>query len=433
MNTLDQIAANYSNGGHSLFGPSSSHAWLVCSGYLLANIAVEDLGNPESAYGTVAHGVTETWLRSGVEPRHLIGTKEFVPASWWGHYVDIDEEMLDHARECRDRCVMLPGRHLVEQRVDFSRLTPIDNQGGTLDFAALQPGRAFVIDHKFGKGVRVYAEENSQLMLYALGLLYEHDAEFDFKEIIIRINQPRLGHFDEWATTRDHLMEFAGYVKERAKAAWRIDAPRTADPHACQFCKVRSTCVANVQMQFRLMAAQTADAFNEVEHGALREFSESITDHTFDPRPVDPLELDTEQLALLRPYKGMVEKWWKSAEHELLRRALAGEPVPGHKLVAGRSSRSFKSDATAVTALMAAGCERTALVTEQVVSPAEAEKALIAAGHRRKDIPEILDGLIYKSPGKPTLAPKSDKRAELVDLTAVAFGDLSENSETEEL
>lgn len=426
MTDLTQLAKSYSNDNHSIFGPSSSHMWLVCPGSLIPNIQAEDLGSDEAAYGTVAHEYTERWLKEGSEPTYMIGTKVFVPAGWWGRYVEVTGEMASYAKQCRDRCAMLPGQHFTEQRVDFSHLTPIPNQGGTLDFAAIDGDTAYVVDHKFGNGVRVYAEDNSQLMIYAIGLIKKLDSPVS--RVVLRINQPRLDHFDEWECSRDHLMEFAGYVRERAKAAWRLDAPRRADPKACQFCKVKSTCAANAQMQFRLMAVETAEAFGDQDSDEIREFREQLTTGQFDPVIVDPLTLTTEHLAALWPFKKTVEKWWDAAAHELLRRAIDGVDVPGLKPVEGRSNRRFNDKALAQ--LVAAGIPRSALMSEVMVSPADAEKVVRKHGFERKDIPNLFEGIIERPRGKPTLAPIADKRPALVNLSGVEWDSESETEES---
>lgn len=415
MINLTELANSYSNDGHSIFGPSSSSMWLTCAGSLIPNIVAEDLGSDEAAYGTVAHEYTEIWLKTGSEPRHLIGTKQFVPAGWWGRFVNVTEEMAEYAKQCRDRCALLPGQHFTEQRVDFSHLTPIPNQGGTLDFAAVDGDTIYVVDHKFGKVVRVYAKKNSQLMIYAIGLVKK--LQSSASRIVIRINQPLLDHFDEWECSRDELMEFAGFVRERAKAAWRLDAPRTPDPKACQWCKVKSTCAANVQMQMRMMAAETDEAFGEQDSAEIALFCEQLASGQFEPVTVDPLTLTTEHLAALWPFKGMVEKWWKAAMHELLRRAVEGADVPGLKPVEGRSNRRFNDRALAQ--LVAAGIPRSALATESVASPSEVEKIARKHGFERKDIPNLFDGIVEKPPGKPTLAPIADKRPALVNLSGV--------------
>lgn len=69
----------------------------------------------------------------------------------------------------RDVSIKLPATPFVEveKRVDFSDYVP---EGfGTADCIMIQGNTLFVIDFKYGKGVPVSAEENPQMMLYALG------------------------------------------------------------------------------------------------------------------------------------------------------------------------------------------------------------------------------------------------------------------------
>ena len=73
------------------------------------------------------------------------------------------------------------------------------------------------------------------------------------------------------------------------------------------------------------------------------------------------------------------------------------------------------------------------MFVESVVSPAEAEKLLRKSGYRTRQLPEVLDGLVYKPKGKPTLAPAADPRPALVDLSDGVFDDLVENCETREI
>lgn len=433
MQTLNQIAAQYLNGDHSIFGASSSHMWAYCPGSLIPNIQAEDDSGPDAAYGTVGHHVCETWLRTGVKPHHLIGTQMAVPSGMFGFLIDIDHAMMDFAQECVDRCLVLPGDHLVEARVDFSRLTPLPNQGGTLDHAALVPGRAVVTDHKFGQGKKVIAERNPQLMLYALGLLFKCDGQYDFREFVLRVNQPRLNHFDEWTCSRDELLEFAGFIKARAEAAWSLSAPRRPFPTACQFCKVRSTCAANALMQFKLTTQLSYTAFNEVPEAELAAWVDDVENGWFSPTMRDVATLTTEHLAALLPFKGMAEAWWKSVEKTLLLKAFAGEQIPGMKLVEGRGRRVWTVDPDfAADHLIGAGCAPSSVRHVEVCSPAESEDLLRAAGHKRKDIPFILADLIRRTPGKPTLAPVTDKRPELLNPSSMdVFDDITETGNSE--
>jgi hypothetical protein len=426
IDILKSLADQYADAEHSIFGPSSSSRWLVCAGSLVPNALAPNDGNPDSAYGTVFHTVCETWLKTGKAPKHLIGTIQTVD----GFEITIDDEMFDHARESVDRCILLPGDHIVERKVYFDRLTPIPKQGGTMDHAALRTHHATVTDHKGGMD-RIHAYRNPQAMLYALGILYEFDWDYEFKSFTLRINQPRIGHYDEWECSRDELLEFAGYVKARAALAWRLNAPRTPDPKACQYCRVRGTCAANAQMQFKLMASETDIAFNDTPVEEIRDFVTSVEIGMFEPEAPPAVELTIEHLAALWPYRKMVEGWWKGVERELLERFKDGQQIPGLKVVEGRTHRAWGSEQGAIEALEWLDIPRSEVAPETLISPSEAEKVLLKHGYKRKELPELLGGLTRKPPGKPTLALAHDKRPALVDLTSIAFGDVAENQEDE--
>lgn len=427
---LDKLARD--RGDHSSFGPSSSAMYLNCAGSLIPNLMAPDSAGEDAAYGTVAHHVTETWGLTGERPAHLIGTRQFVESGDFGYMIDIDEVMLDHAQSCIEWVEFLPGVHYWERRVDFSRIAPIPNQRGTADFIACSPGEMVICDWKFGKGHVVYAEGNTQAQLYALGAFYEFDDLYHFETIEIRIAQPRVDHWDTWTITRQDLLDFADWAKPRMAAAWQINAPRTPGPKQCIFCKVKADCAALAKVQADLTAGAFTDlASDEVTEDAIAEFKDDLT-LTAIPKVADAMRLTTGELATMMTWRGFVESWWKSAANELYRRACRGEEVPGWKLVESRSRRVFRYPTQAGTALVGMGAPEDKVFATSVCSPAEAEKLLRKAGHRTKDLPDLLDDLVYKPPGKPTLAPAHDKRPALVDVSESAFDDLTENPENRE-
>lgn len=430
---LNEIAASYSNGSHSLFGPSSAHMWAVCAGSLIPNVLSTDPGNLYAATGTIAHWVSEIWLRTGKKPKNLIGTKHFV-----GDFdVEITHEMMDYVQSSVDRCMWLPGRHLIEQHLFFGTgldLMPIARQGGTMDFAALVPGHGKLVDHKYGIADQIFAKNNFQLMLYALLVWLEWDWMYDFKSFTIFVHQPRLNHFDEWNVSVNELMQFAGWIRERARQAWRLNAPRTPDPHACRYCKVRSTCAANLKMQFALSNGDLDDAFHEQTVDDLTSFLRSIDDEFGPFRP--PLghipTLDTYHLSVITPYRTMVEAWWNAASAELLKRGLSGEGIGNQKIVLSSKNRVWKSEAAASAFLIDQGVPQYAATQIKSASPAEAVRQLVKLGKTKEEAAELLAKFIERPPGEPTLAPLSDRRQELVIAPASAWRDESSTTETEE-
>lgn len=62
---------------------------------------------------------------------------------------------------------------------------------GTGDCLIIANKTLYIIDLKYGRGVLVDAEDNPQMMLYALGALNIFDALYDIEEVEMTIFQPR--------------------------------------------------------------------------------------------------------------------------------------------------------------------------------------------------------------------------------------------------
>jgi hypothetical protein len=451
---LSALASARDGSGHSIFSPSGSPMWLWCSGSLIPNILADDEAGFDAAWGAVAHELTEHGLKTGRLPTHRIGENVFIESGDWGYLIDIDDEMMAHVQTAVDYCEWLPGDHFVEQRVYFSEYTPLKNQSGTADHVACAPGVMTITDHKFGKGVRVYAamnpadkravihhlddsfeiNGNSQGLLYALGFFLKWDHKYNFQRIIIRISQPCLDHFDEWETTREELLAFGEFVRRRSAAAWTLNAPRRPSPKACQWCKVKSTCAALAVQQEAIMRGAFGDLIDDISVESMSDLKERLSDPlgSYELQPVKLATLTIGEMAMLYSYRSAAESWWKKLEQTLYSRALEGETVPGYKLVESRSNRVVKNKREFVEFLVAHGVPREDAVEEKVVSPADAEKLLRKAGVRAKDLPTLLQPLVFKPKGKATLAPNRDKRPALEDASGFAFEDLTSTPETED-
>lgn len=417
------------DGGHSVFSPSGSKMWLGCAGSLIPNLFAPDDSGEDAAYGTIGHMVAETWLKEGRKPNRLLGTKHWVEAGDWGFIVEVDESMMDYVKRYVDWCKNLPGDHYVETRVDFSQLTPIPNQGGTADHAACTYQRLVITDLKMGKGVRVYAKENSQALLYALGFFFAWDWLYDFQEIVVRIAQPRLDVFETWTVDREYLLEFAEYVKKRAAAAWVVNAPRTPSAEACQWCKVVATCAAHAKVVFDLTGGAFDELGDTISEVGMQGFRQNLAGLEVLNGP-DAATLTTDELDKLYAFRGTVEKFFAKVQQELARRAIDGAKLTRWKLVESRSHRAFRDKKAAAKRLIELGCKPSEVQSVEVCSPAEAERLLRKAGHASKDLPDLLESLVFRPPGKPTLASIKDSRASLENVTADAFADVPNTDDT---
>ncbi len=405
--TLEEIARRFGGGDHSIFAPSSSSMWLSCPGSLIPNLMAPDNAGEDAAVGTIFHEIMEAWNRSGERPDHLVGEERSAKAGGVTYLITIDDEMMEYAADCRRWIEPLVPHILgVEWKVDFSYVTPLPRQRGTADLVALKDDVLYVRDWKYGKGVRVYAEQNTQLMLYAYGAyaaLYRQQAD-RVDSINVGIGQPRLGVFEDWTLSLDDLLVWINRVaRPGAHAAWDLDAPRSPSPRACQWCKVRGDCPALLAQTTALVDA----SFDDMDD--------------MDDSPRDPKTMSTESLAKVKRWRKTVEAWLADAEVELTRRVAAGETGHGFKMAQGRSRRAWKNTAVVEQVLRHIGVPESELVSRTLISPNQAESVLKAHGVGGSEQRNLLAVLVHRPPGKPTLVEDRDPRPA---LTASADGDL---------
>lgn len=384
-------------GAHARFAPSSAHRIHDCPASLLLNEQEPDREIWEAAEGTVAHHIAEICASMRRDPEEFLGMTfdsgdldadydEELHSSK-GFAITVDEEMVQGVGEYLDRIMGLPGDHYVETRVNISPWCPIPDQFGTCDHAAASHKKLIITDLKYGR-VQVDAPQNKQLVMYALGFINEYDWLYDFDEVVIRIAQPRLDHFDVWVTSKAELLAIGEKIKERFALALKPNAPFGPSEKACRFCKVNYKCKANHDFLYhdRIMLLDDDD-----------EFVES-----------DLAMMDDAELAALWLRKGMYENRMRAVEDYLHKKVADGEFVPGLKTVAGRSSRYFVSEVDAEMLLLDAGVKPEKLYSKpEFVSPAQAEKLL------RGEAKKKLQDFIKSKPGKPCLVSSDDKRKDL--------------------
>lgn len=411
---------------HSIFSPSGSAMWANCSGSLIPNLFCSDTAGRDAAVGTVAHSVGETWLRSGVRPDHLIGTRVEISEGESVFEVEIDQEMIEYVGQYVDWGIYLPGTHFVETRVDFSDLTPLKKQTGTADHAVCEIGKLTITDLKFGQGVQVFAKENTQGILYAYGFFKKYDDLFDFQTIVIRIAQPRLNHFDEWVISREELLQWASWLKSRAYAAWCKDAVRTPSEKACKWCRIASDCAAHAVFVERLVDGAFDNLDEPITSAEMLTIGERILSGDVLFEPIKLGSLTVEQKAAILPYRKMVEAWFSGIHEDLESRCLRGEHVPGYKIVSGRSNRVFTDKVSAIETLDFLGLSDEVIRPRGMITPAQAETELMKVGYRKKQLPTLLGSVVRKPPGRQSMAPETDSREALVSVASSSFDNLDE-------
>jgi hypothetical protein len=377
---------------HSIYGPSSATKWLNCPGSIKAEEGIPDTTSEFAAEGTCAHALAELCLTTELNHvKRLVGKHQIINKERQDQ--PITSEMADYVQEYVDYVREIGGHQEYEQHFDYSDWVP--GGFGTGDAVAVNGTTLHSIDLKYGKGIPVFAEENPQGMLYALGALSERDAFQTFDKVVIVIHQPRLNSVSEWETTPEHIYEFAAKAREAYKATLKGDAPRIPGEKQCQWCKAKATCPA--------LQSQT-------EHALMTQFE----DLTVKPLKA-PTELTDQDLSFILQHKVMIEKWLKSVEQHVVGRFESGQQFPGFKMVEGRSNRKWADDAEAEKLLIKLLGKDNAYKKKLITAPA-AEKAL---GKEKK---AAIYHLVIKPAGKPVLVNIEDKRPPMtLGITAADF------------
>jgi hypothetical protein len=393
-------------GEHSVFGPSGAHRWLNCPGSIKAEEGIPDTGSPYAAEGTYAHAVAELCLVTSLKHvKSIIG--QHVVINDVKQEQAVTSEMADHVRTYVDYVRAIGGQMEIEQKVSYEKWVP--GGFGTADVIITRGRTLYVIDLKYGQGVKVYAEHSPQGMLYTLGALDERSDFQEFDKIVIIIHQPRLNHVSTWETTPDHMYKWAARVKVRAEMCLEQNAERIPGEKQCQWCKAKPTCPA------LLAQAETAlmTRFDEMQNDTVLPTPGNLTDQA---------------LNSVLEHKKMIEKWLKSVETHVKERLEKGQNFPGWKMVNGRSTRKW-TDALKAERLLKRLLGAGDAYKKTLLTPPAAEKAL------GKELKHRIEKLVFKADGAPALVPDDDKRPALKMTTVKdfdAFGKETTNKKQQE-
>lgn len=371
--------------GHAVLSASSSDRWLHCPPSARLCESYDDKGSNYAAEGTDAHALCEYKLRKAlgieaVDPtENLTWFNEEMNDCAIGYAAYILEQVEAAKQVCADPVV------LIEQRVDFSRW--VEGGFGTADALIIADGTLKICDYKHGLGVLVRAEENPQLMCYALGALELFDKIYDIETVSMTIYQPRRDNVSTYELPKDDLYRWADEVlKPTAELAFAGDGNFLCGEW-CGFCKAKNDCRARAEANLAL---------------AQYEFK------------LPPLLTDEDIEDILEKVDELVS-WASDIKEYALQQAISGKEWAGWKLVEGRSNRKYVNDAVVADVVEHAGFDP----YERKVFGVTAMQKLL--GKTRFD--ELLSPYIEKPQGKPTLVPESDKRPAM----STAAADFNEN------
>lgn len=384
-NSLETLNSSHADRAHAILSASGAQRWINCTPSARLEDALPDSTSEAAEQGTAAHELAE-WKLLTLLGNAFAGPR---PVSDWH-----DEEMEDHTDQYVDHVTAelhrtkktSPAAFLsIEERLNFSHLVP--DGFGTGDAVIVGDGTMTIVDLKYGKGVEVSAENNPQMMLYALGAINTYGMIYDIRQVRMVIYQPRRHNISVWETSVTDLLDWAEQIVKPAATLAHNGEGELKAGEWCQFCRHAPQCTA--------LAAQ--------------HFSVVPTDAPLTPAAPAPDTLTDEQIAQIVQHAGAIKKWLTAVEKHALEAANTGHQYPGLKLVEGRSVRRYADEDAVAQAVQQAGEDP----YERKLHGITTMTKLLG----KKKFDDLLGEHLVKPAGAPTLVPETDKRPALTIAT----------------
>ena len=371
---------------HALLSASSSKQWLHCTPSARLQEQFPNESSVYAAEGTFAHEVCEYKVRKYLKERVKRPQSEEYYTEEIDQITDVYAEFVIGVIEemKRNGCEPLV---MVEEKVNYSHIAP--SGFGTADMLIIGKdengkGVLHIADFKTGQGVFVDA---------------------DHKIVRMSIIQPRLENISTFECSRSELEDWGESIRETAKLAYEGKGEQKPGDW-CRFCRAKPVCKACKDEALSLCREE----FFDLDDGALSDNTSSSPEQGENAEPVfkQPGLVPISELAQLLPTLNRISSWIEAVFAFINSEAINhGVPIPGYKVVEGRSKRVFTDTKAVVETAVANGY--TDLYKQQLITLTEFETMM-----GKKKFAELLGKYVTKPPGKLSLVPESDPREPVV-------------------
>jgi Protein of unknown function (DUF2800) len=378
------------SGVHSKYSGSNAHRFLRCPGQVALAAQVPELPPVDdyAAEGDRAHRELE---------RVLSGSDFSAGASYEMQEAVLDVLFFVNTLRSEHPDLIV----LSEQYGPFPQsVVPEDQAGGTADVVAYSVAAqsVWIIDFKYGVGVTVDVEDNEQIKFYAACSVWRTA----FKKLFGVIVQPRSFRGSEpriVEISAVELVDFVAQIEHGIKLSEKPNAELVPGEH-CHFCPCAGICPARDAKALAVISPEgrPLDALDPLVLPA-------------------PADLSMTRLGDILALKPMVEKWLGDVEKYAFASVMAGEQVPGQKVVEANARREYV-ERPGLEHSLAAGAAATTdafLTMPKLIPLTDAEKLIVSAFKAKGQTAEqakewFAQFTIKKSSGKLTLAPIDDPR-----------------------
>lgn len=409
---------------HAILSPSSSKRWSACPGSVRLSEGIPNVTSDFADEGTAAHFLASTALERKVTAR-MVGQRVITYLDLEGkqdwaidfepqgckvlktyQIADLHKDVQVYVDLVNEYASDEGASLLIEVTVPIDHITGEESATGTSDAIIVLDygdGTAEVttIDLKFGKGVLVEAEDNSQLMMYSSGAIRVVEEVMELRVINVKmiISQPRASVLpSEVGMRREDLDENIARLSKAALRTYQPDAPVNPGKEQCRFCLAKSSCPA-------LAKESLETVFTDLDADL--------------PQLKDSRTQGLDIVATWYPKLEMIEAWCAGVRGRMYSELTAGAKVPGYKLVQGKRGNREWDNKEEVEALMKSmRIKEVDMYSQAIISPTKAETLLKEVNPRRW---AKLEERISRSDGKPTVALETDPRAA---ITTESFDDL---------
>jgi hypothetical protein len=411
------------SGTHARLSPSASKRWMTCPGSVkfIESLNVKSKGNKYTAEGTVAHTLHERGLLNGDAPENYLG-ETFTED---GFKIKVSQEMIEAVDASLDYIseIILNEEEeegfetqvIVEEYVKLGKLGIPGLDGGTADCIILVWDRrgvkdkliaVYVVDYKHGRGVKVYAEQNTQMMTYGTAVYLKYKKYITPEtQFHLVVSQPRIHNIDKWSCSATYLKEWIhNELIPAAELTLEEDAPLVPSEDGCRFCDAKPNCP-------QLMKKTTELAQTEFENFMLPQVN----------------VLTSDQKSTILKHRKLLEDFFKSVEKSVNKEMLQGsKEYNGHfKFVRKKTNRRLNALAFDEWSPIHDHLEEDEIYEKKYKTLTQLESTL-KQKLGKKESDKIMGEITEKPEGEITIAPAADKRKAVAIKGLPEFEDLDE-------